>query len=154
MENLSKEAIRALVREVLTEQLLSSSDCTKQVDPSGVLSVKLPQLDVSEEDRLDTGNPAHKVYCKDLVTLDESPRLGIGLMVMEETKFDWLLEYDEVDYIIEGQLDVIIDGRTISAGPGEILFIPKSSKIQFSVSEKARFVYVTYPADWYNQKKT
>ncbi|MBP2099070.1 ethanolamine utilization protein EutQ [Enterococcus rivorum] len=151
MENLSKEAIRALVREVLTEQLLSSADCTKKVDPSGVLSVKLPQLDVSEEDRLDTGNPAHKVYCKDLVTLDESPRLGCGLMVMEDTTFDWLLEYDEVDYIIEGQLDVIIDGRVISAGPGEILLIPKSSKIQFSVKGKARFVYVTYPADWQQQ---
>lgn len=151
MENLSKEAIRALVREVLTEQLLSSGDCTKQVDPSGVLAIKLPQLDVSEEDRLDTGNPAHKVYCKDLVTLDESPRLGCGLMVMEDTTFDWLLDYDEIDYIIEGQLDVIVDGRVISAGPGEIILIPKSSKIQFSVKGKARFVYVTYPADWQQQ---
>ncbi|MCA5013493.1 MULTISPECIES: AraC family ligand binding domain-containing protein [unclassified Enterococcus] len=151
MNNLDAGMIRALVREVLTEQLLKSEDQTKMVDPSGILSIKLPQLDVSEEDRLDTGNPEHKVYCKDLVTLKESPRLGCGLMVMEDTTFDWLLEYDEVDYIIEGQLDVRIDGRTVSAGPGEILLIPKGSAIQFSVTGKARFVYVTYPADWQKQ---
>lgn len=151
MNNLDADMIRTLVREVLTEQLLKSEDQTKRIDPSGILSIKLPQLDVSEEDRLDTGNPEHKVYCKDLVTLKESPRLGCGLMVMEDTTFDWLLEYDEVDYIIEGQLDVRIDGRTVSAGPGEILLIPKGSAIQFSVTGKARFVYVTYPADWQKQ---
>ena len=151
MNNLDADMIRTLVREVLTEQLLKSEDQTKMVDPSGILSIKLPQLDVSEEDRLDTGNPEHKVYCKDLVTLKESPRLGCGLMVMEDTTFDWLLEYDEVDYIIEGQLGVRIDGRTVSAGPGEILLILKGSAIQFSVTGKARFVYVTYPADWQKQ---
>ena len=148
MNNLNEETIRALVREVLSEQLGSVENRTKNVDPSGILSIKLPLLNVSEEDRLDTGNPVHKVYCKDLVTLKESPRLGCGLMVMEDTTFDWLLEYDEVDYIIEGRLDVIIEGRTITAGPGEIILIPKGSQIKFSVSGHARFIYVTYPADW------
>ena len=150
MNNLSEEAIRSIVREVVTEQLFTKGNLTKTVDSSGVLSIKLPELNVSEEDRLDTGNPAHKVYCKDLVSLEESPRLGCGLMVMEDTTFDWLLEYDEIDYIIEGQLDVLIEGRKISAGPGEIILIPKESKIQFSVTGNARFIYVTYPANWQN----
>ena len=151
MNNLNEETIRSIVREVLTEQLFGQANLTKTIDPSGVLAVKLPELNVSEEDRLDTGNPAHKVYCKDLVSLTESPRLGCGLMVMEDTTFDWLLEYDEIDYIIDGQLDVLIEGRKISAGPGEIILIPKDSKIQFSVTGTARFVYVTYPANWQNQ---
>ena len=69
-------------------------------------------------------------------------------MVMKDTTFDWKLEYDEIDYIIEGRLDVIVEGRTISAGPGEIILVPKGSAIKFSVQGDARFVYVTYPADW------
>ena len=69
----------------------------------------------------------------------------------EDTTFDWTLEYDEIDYIISGQLDILIDGRKISATAGEIILIPKSSKIQFSVTGDARFVYVTYPADWQSQ---
>ncbi|ARM72818.1 hypothetical protein LMxysn_1183 [Listeria monocytogenes] len=145
MADISKELIEQLVKQVVLEKMGQSS---KNVDPSGILSVKLPVVKVSEEDRLDTGNPSDVVYTKDLVTLEESKRLGFGLMEMKDTTFDWFLDYDEVDYIIEGRLDVVIDGRTVSAGPGEIIFIPKDSQIKFSVTGEARFIYVTYPADW------
>ncbi|MGO2565095.1 MAG: cupin domain-containing protein [Brochothrix thermosphacta] len=146
MTNIDRSAIEAIVRNLLMENGITQSN--RVVDPSGVISIKLPQLDVSEDDRLDTGNPNDVVYCKDLISLEESPRLGCGLMVMKDTTFDWKLEYDEIDYIIEGRLDVIVEGRTISAGPGEIILVPKGSAIKFSVQGDARFVYVTYPADW------
>ncbi|MEX1574243.1 ethanolamine utilization protein EutQ [Enterococcus sp. C22] len=147
MTELNREMIETLVRQIVTEKLMP----TKQVDPSGIMSIKLPEIDVTEDDHLDTGNPADIVYTKDLFSLEESPRLGCGLMVMKDTTFDWTLEYDEIDYIISGQLDILIDGRKISATAGEIILIPKSSKIQFSVTGDARFVYVTYPADWQSQ---
>ncbi|EAC4663547.1 DUF861 domain-containing protein [Listeria monocytogenes] len=148
MADISKELIEQLVKQVVLEKMGQSS---KHVDPSGILSIKLPVVKVSEEDRLDTGKPGDVVYTKDLVTLEESQRLGFGLMEMKDTTFDWFLDYDEVDYVIEGRLDVVIDGRTVSAGPGEIIFIPKGSQIKFSVAGEARFIYVTYPADWQSQ---
>ena len=147
MTEMNQEMLEKLFRKLVMENLMP----TKNVDPSGILSIKLPEIEVAEEDLLDTGNPADIVYTKDLVSLQESPRLGCGLMVMKDTTFDWTLEYDEVDYIISGQLDVVIDGRTISAKAGEIIFIPKSSSIKFSVTGDARFIYVTYPADWQSQ---
>ena len=105
MTELNREMIETLVRQIVTEKLMP----TKQVDPSGIMSIKLPEIDVTEDDRLDTGNPADIVYTKDLFSLEESPRLGCGLMVMKDTTFDWTLEYDEIDYIISGQLDILID---------------------------------------------
>lgn len=147
MTEMNQEMLEKLIRKLVMENLMP----TKNVDPSGILSIKLPEIEVAEEDLLDTGNPADIVYTKDLVSLQESPRLGCGLMVMKDTTFDWTLEYDEVDYIISGQLDVVIDGRTISAKAGEIIFIPKSSSIKFSVTGDARFIYVTYLADWQSQ---
>lgn len=147
MTEFNRKMIETLVRQIVTEQLMP----TKQVDPNGVASIKLPEITVSEEDRLDTGNPNDIVYTKDLFSLEESPRLGCGLMVMKETTFDWTLDYDEIDYVISGKLDIIIDGRKVSASAGELILIPKNSKIQFSVAEEARFVYVTFPADWQNQ---
>lgn len=147
MAEFNRKMIETLVRQIVTEQLMP----TKQVDPSGVASIKLPEITVSEEDRLDTGNPNDIVYTKDLFSLEESPRLGCGLMVMKETTFDWTLDYDEIDYVISGKLDILIDGRKVSANAGELILIPKNSKIQFSVAEEARFVYVTFPADWQNQ---
>ncbi|MGX7351515.1 ethanolamine utilization protein EutQ [Enterococcus canis] len=147
MAELNREMIEILVRQIVTEKL----NPAKHIDPSGIASVKLPLLEVSEEDRLDTGNPNDIVYTKDLFSLAESPRLGAGLMVMKDTTFDWKLDYDEIDYVISGQLDIHIDGRTVSAGPGELILIPKGSQIQFSVTGDARFIYVTYPADWQAQ---
>lgn len=147
MTEVNKAMIEALVRQIVNEKLMP----TKHVDQSGIASIQLPKINVSEEDRLDTGNPNDRVYTKDLFSLQESPRLGCGLMVMEDTTFDWKLEYDEIDYVISGRLDILIDGRKISAGPGEIILIPKGSQIQFSVTGDTRFVYVTYPADWQSQ---
>lgn len=147
MPSIDRTLLEEIVRKVIAEQMTTA----KHVDPSGVASVKLPLLDVSEEDRLDTGKVGDVVYCKDLFTLGESPRLGCGLMFMRDTTFDWTLQYDEIDYVISGQLDIHIDGRTVSAGPGEIILIPKGSSIQFSVTGESRFVYVTYPADWADQ---
>ena len=147
MEQETRNLIEALVRQVITEKFLPS----KSIDSSGIIKINLPVVNVGEEDRLNAGNVADVVYTKDLVSLKESPRLGCGLMVMEKTTFDWTLNYDEIDYVIEGTLSIIIDGRTVTAGPGEIIFIPKGSTIKFSVPEKARFMYVTYPADWQSQ---
>ena len=70
---------------------------------------------------------------------------------MTNSTFDWTLNYDEIDYVIEGQLDIIYKDKKFSASKGEIILIPKGSKISFSVGGYARFMYVTYPADWENQ---
>ena len=155
MKNLDKALLEQLVRQIIEEKIAGTKDTVDFVrnkDVSGITSIKLPTVKVDESNRLDTGNPADVVYTKDLFTLEESPRLGCGMMEMKATTFDWTLNYDEVDYVIEGHLDVIIDGRKISADAGELIFIPKGSSIQFSVPDSARFIYVTYPADWASQK--
>ncbi|WP_027634030.1 cupin domain-containing protein [Clostridium hydrogeniformans] len=154
--NLDSNVIEQLVRKIIEEKLNeakggSAHDFVCDRDISGITSVKLNTVKVDESNRLDTGNPNDVVYTKDLFTLEESPRLGCGIMEMKETTFDWTLNYDEIDYVIEGHLDIIIDGRKVSADAGELILIPKGSKIQFSVPNSARFIYVTYPADWASQ---
>lgn len=153
MVDINPKLLEELVRSIIEEKLAgqSKTDFVSHKDQSGVTSIKLPTVKVDESNRLDTGNPADVVYTKDLLTLEESPRLGCGMMEMKETTFDWTLNYDEIDYVIEGHLDIIIDGRKVSADAGEMIFIPKGTTIQFSVPEFARFLYVTYPADWASQ---
>lgn len=155
ISTLDKDILEVLVRQIIEEKLNGSKngvDFDRNKDISGITSIKLPKVKVNESNRLDTGNPNDIVYTKDLFTLEESPRLGCGIMEMKETTFDWTLNYDEVDYIIEGTLDILIDGRKITASEGELILIPKGSSIKFSVPNYARFIYVTYPADWESQK--
>ena len=142
MAERDRAAIEELVRRVLLEKLGGNGPRVKKVE--------VPRLDVAAEHRMDTGNPADRVWTRDLFTLEEAPRLGCGLLVMERTTFPWTLTYDEMDYVIEGRLDILVDGQTVSAGPGEVLYIPKDTSIQFSVRDKARFLYFVYPANWQN----
>lgn len=138
---MDKEELKRIIQEILAE---SAGGCPVKVS-------HLPQLRTTEADRLNTGDPSHRVYTHDLFTLSESPRLGCGLMEMEQTTFPWTLEYDEIDYVISGSLTVYYGQTAVTAGPGEVILIPKGSSILFSAPEKARFLYVTYPADWQNQ---
>ena len=144
MQEFSKETIEAIVRQVIGKLMVENDDCP-------VKKVSVPALTVTEEHRMDTGNPADRVWTRDLFTLEESPRLGCGLMVMEHTTFPWTLNYDEIDYVVDGQLSILIGGKRVTAGPGEIILIPKGSAIQFSVEDKARFLYFVYPANWQAQ---
>ena len=140
---MDKQQLERMVREILLERLGGAGH--------GVRKVNVPSLCTTEADRMDTGNPTDRVYTHDLFTLEQSPRLGCGLMEMEDTTFAWTLNYDEMDYVIEGELSILIGGEEITAGPGEVIYIPKGSSIQFSVSGRARFLYFVYPADWQNQ---
>ncbi len=152
---LDKSMIEQLVRKIIEEKLngVGEASATKHRDASGIMSIKLNTIKVNQnDDKFDTGKAEDNVLLKDVVSLEESPRLGCGLMEMTETTFDWTLMYDEIDYVIEGRLEVNIDGRKVCADAGEIIFIPKGSKIQFCVPNYSRFMYVTYPANWAEQK--
>ena len=138
---MERNQLETIIRQVLLEHL-----------GGGVQAVKVPALTVTEAHRMNTGNPGDKVYTRDLFTLEQSPRLGVGIMEMTDTTFPWTLNYDEMDYVVEGRLDVLCNGRKASAGPGEVIYIPKGSEIQFSVTGHARFLYFVYPADWQNQQ--
>ena len=97
---MDKRELEELVRQVLLEHLGGGGH--------GVRAVPVPALGVDESHRMDTGNPGDRVYTRDLFTLEQSPRLGAGIMEMTDTTFPWTLNYDEMDYVVSGRLDVLI----------------------------------------------
>ncbi len=136
------DLIRLIAKTVM--DVLSEKKCP-------VRRIYVPRIHVTDADRMDTGRPSDRVWTRDLLSLEEAPRLGCGLMVMEDTTFPWTLNYAEMDYVIEGRLSILINGQTVTAGPGEVIHIPKGTSIQFSVQGRARFLYFVYPADWAGQ---
>jgi ethanolamine utilization protein EutQ len=142
-----EDMVRKVLVEILSENKGGCSDA-RHVDRSGILSVVLSKI---KPDPFDTGKPGDRVFLKDCVSLEESPRLGFGVMEMDHSTFTWTLNYDEVDYIIDGRLEILIDGRMVAGNKGDAILIPKGSTIEFSAPEFARFMYVVYPANWSEQ---
>lgn len=149
LKNIDRETLEKILKKVVAEELSKKvSTFEKYIDKSGVGVIKTSTV---KPEPFDTGKPGDKVFLTDVLSLDESERLGCGIMEMEETAFDWTLNYDEIDYVIDGTLEIVVDGKTVTGNRGDILFIPKGSKIQFSAPNFARFMYVVYPANWNEQ---
>ena len=76
-------------------------------------------------------------------------RMGCGVMELRDgASFEWTLTYDEYDIVLEGNLEIEIDGRIVSGGVGDIIYIPKGSHIHFQTPDYAKYVYTVYPANW------
>ncbi|MBS6195938.1 MAG: ethanolamine utilization protein EutQ [Clostridiales bacterium] len=141
--NVSEELIREIVKKVLEESVKKEAkeDFVKEKDPSGIIKIQTDTVKCEPFQQ-------KGVALKDVVTLEEAPRMGCGIMELDHTSFEWTLTYDEYDMVIDGVLEIEIDGRVVSAKAGEIIYIPKNSHIHFQTPSTARYAYFVYPADW------
>jgi uncharacterized cupin superfamily protein len=45
----------------------------------------------------------------------------------QDTAEDFVREYHETAYILEGEVEIVTDGGVVRAGPGDVLVTPKGS---------------------------
>ncbi len=96
----------------------------------------------------DLATPGTNVRLKDVITSKDGAPMAAGYMTLDRGEFPWTLTYSEIDIVLEGELVITRGNEVVRGGPGDTIFIPKGSKISFGTPSYARFVYVTYPADW------
>lgn len=141
--NINEKELKEIISRVVEETLKKcDSDFIKEKDDSGIIKIKTDTV------KCEPFNGADGVYLKDIVTLDEAPRMGAGVMELDNTSFEWTLTYDEYDYVIEGELEIEIDGRIVKGTVGDIIYIPAGSHIHFQTPTRARYAYFVYPANW------
>jgi ethanolamine utilization protein EutQ len=153
IDGMDSEMLLNFFRKMMDKGLLEEMlQCLKQknlpfeaeCDPNGL---KVVRGNTVKMDVFDTGNPNAKAYFQELVSKKES-KMSAGFLVIENSKFDWELTYEEIDYVIEGTLTVEINGKTYTAYPGDVLFVPSGSKVVWGSPDKAGVFYTTYPANW------
>jgi len=92
------------------------------------------------------------VRLKDVVTAADGSPLAAGYMTLDSAQgageFPWTLSYDEIDVVLEGELVITRGREVVRGGPGDVIFIPKGSRITFGTPHHTRFVYIAFPADW------
>ncbi|MCE5993858.1 ethanolamine utilization protein EutQ [Pseudomonas sp. KCA11] len=75
-----------------------------------------------------------------------SPNLGVGFGKWEGAEVSWTVLYDEVIFVFEGLLKLKANGECYEVGPGQMLWIPEATVLEYS--GHATFGYVVYPGDW------
>ena len=121
------------------------------IDPSGVMVVKGKSVRLG---RFTGAGPERTIGLTDLVTAQHGSPMAAGIMSWSrEDSFPWKLDYDEIDYVLEGVLHITIGGRTLEGRPGDVFYIPKGSSIVFGTPSRTRVFYVTHPANWAAQPR-
>ena len=102
----------------------------------------------SDYEVFDTGISGNKVYYKEILSSKESQNIASGFIKIIDSTFNWHLSYDEIDFIMEGDVTIKINGKEYTAYTGDIIYIPKGSDVIWSAKEYTKLLYITYPANW------
>ncbi|MCX7852507.1 MAG: cupin domain-containing protein [Caldilineales bacterium] len=92
--------------------------------------------------------PEMDVRLQDVITAAHGSPMAAGFMSLHKGSFPWTLNYDEIEYVIEGELHIGTDRGVIVGRPGDVIYIPKGTAITFGTPSWAKFLYVTFPAEW------
>ncbi|WP_088189619.1 cupin domain-containing protein [Desulfosporosinus sp. FKA] len=149
---IDRDFIYQVVKAVLMNKVLQNSSLSVPVTPflsesepkSGLKIVRGRTVNF---ETFDTGNSSSNVAYREVVSQHDS-QMSAGFLTIEKSSFDWELCYEEIDIILEGSLSLTINNKTYEACQGDVLFIPKGSKVTWSSTGYVKLFYVTYPANW------
>jgi len=132
------EDLKKTVQKILSEVLKPACENPKATHVAGKNVVVQPFSEAP---------PGQKVGLVDVIDARVG-NLASGFMTFDHSRLPWFLNYDEVDYIIEGDFVLEVDGQVFRAVAGDVIYIPKGSQVVFSSPTFCKVFYATYPANW------
>jgi ethanolamine utilization protein EutQ len=142
------ELVEQIVGKVCSAQKSGSSVSAGQVAAAPAGGIKLVKGSEVHLGLFPGAGAEKKVGIADVITAADGAPIAAGFMAWSQCGFPWKLDYDEIDLVLEGELHIHCNGQTFVAKPGDVLYIPKGSAIEFDTPTSVRFFYVTYPANW------
>jgi ethanolamine utilization protein EutQ (cupin superfamily) len=77
--------------------------------------------------------------------------LGAGFVDFPDggTSAQWTTPYEEVIYVLTGELTVAADAQSVRGRPGDVLTIAKGTTVTYGGTRGTRVFFSLVPADWY-----
>lgn len=79
---------------------------------------------------------------------DRGSTLGVGFARLQPGELDERaapIAYDEVFVVLKGRLTVRVGESSASAGPGEVLFLPRGTAAVYAATEPTEYVAIAHP---------
>ena len=136
--------IKELISKALQDFGVQAPPSARQINDDGIVLVRGSAVQLGEFD----GAPGKNIGLTDVIGAQDNSNMGVGYMGWENAFFPWTLCYDEVNVVLEGEFHVKTASGTTVGQPGDVIFIPKGSTVEFGTPTHVRYVYITYPAEW------
>lgn len=147
----SVPAAAGLSLEPLVRQVVMA--CLAKIGNNGAVAEK-PVKRVSAQSYqmqpfpFEINRPEMDVQLVDVVTAEHGSPMAAGFLSFHKGSFPWTLTYDEIEFVLEGEIHIGTTQGTVIGKPGDVLYIPKGTQITFGTPGWAKILYVTYPAEW------
>ena len=137
-----------LIREADSTTVFKKEASVSGLPPLKVVRMSNVQVEPFREGRT---TPGTNVWLKDVVVTQDRSPMGAGYMSLDKGEMQWMLTYDEIDIVLEGELVITRGNEQVRGKTGDVIYIPKGSSITFGTPNWTKFVYVVFPVNW-NEK--
>jgi ethanolamine utilization protein EutQ len=80
-----------------------------------------------------------------LVGPDTSDTMGCGIATYRGVRTTWRLPFDEIVYVLAGEMTVRAGAESWHVGVGDVLFFPRAEPIEYDVPGEVTVFYAKYP---------
>ena len=89
-----------------------------------------------------------------IINSSVSRHMGAGVEYLENSTIDWTVTYDEILFICEGSLTLKFDDGAHECTAGDIVWLPKGTRLKYIAEGRAGYFYALYPVDWAKRQNT
>ena len=115
----------------------------KESDPCGMVLVRGEPLFNAF---LSAGDPRKSKTIK-IFDKGEKERVSAGFSIVDDTSLSRELDCGEINYIIDGNLEIKVNNKSYHGQKGDVLFLPAGTKVAYKSHEGAKYLYVSCPGD-------
>lgn len=113
----------------------------KESDPCGMVLVRGEPLFNAFSS---AGDPPKSKTIK-IFDKKETASFSAGFSIVGDTSLFRELDCDEINYIIDGNLEVKVNNKSYHGQKGDVLFLPAGTKAAYRSYEGAKYFYVSCP---------
>ncbi len=81
----------------------------------------MPKFELRDKNGTLMNPPEIDFRLEDFVTVKDGSAVGAGFMSWQKGGFSWTLTYDEVDYVVEGIMEITYDGKTYAVPDNPVI---------------------------------
>ena len=140
--------LEGLVREVVAAKLQPATNAPAAASSGDITAAALPEgVRLINGQRLidDAGTPLpvdEKMIVADAIGDAPDDRLAGGYMVWERAAFNRQVEVPEIAVVLEGELELKVGGSTLKGKPGDMIYFPKGTAVEYSANSKVKLACI------------
>jgi len=143
--DLDPEKLENLVRQVATAQL-SETPTTTRNNPDqavarvgGVCFIKGNMIPGELSDQIPV---EEKVTVMDAFRCGDDSTLAGGYMEWSKASFNRVVDQNEIDIVVDGELHLSVDGQTSVVKQGDMIYLPRGTEVLYSTPGRVKLACV------------